>query len=1258
MNESNLDRALAEGFGEPGEHSVLCAIERITGEAPRIVLRDSNREAGASTERKSIPERRGSYQILGEIARGGMGVVMKGHDTDLGRDVALKVLHKELAKRPEVLQRFVEEAQIGGQLQHPGIVPVYELGLMADERPYFTMKLVKGRTLAALLAERKSASVDRRRLLDVFESICQTMAYAHSRGVIHRDLKPANVMVGAFGEVQVVDWGLAKVLRQGGTADEKRAKQTNISIIETVRSEPGSNGSHSLVGSVMGTPAYMSPEQARGEIEKLDERSDVFSLGAILCEILTGAPPYLGERDKTLVEAANARLDDATKRLDGCEADPDLVALCRECLTPAQSARPRSAEIVAQRIHGHLISVEERARQAQVDAAEARVKAHEERRSRKLTVGLAASVLVTVLLAGGGWAWVSNEASRRERDTETQVNLALNEATLKRGEGDWASALAAAERAKGLADSGTASADLRSRTARDLSAIESDAQLARKKDEVASENVALLAALADIRQPEGDEMYTNDWAKLDAEHRAIFARYRLDLDPRSEPGSVAALGARGIPVELAAALDEWAAVRSRAEDKAGAAYLSSLARRIDADATRNKLRDALLTSNVVALKAFAANEDLAGLPATTLDLLGAALNDNGALEDGLAVYRKAEISHPGDFSLAMNLARTLLGLSPPLAEEASRHLTAALALRPLSAEAAHNLGRTLDDVLKDPGRAVEVFRTAVVVHPGDGHLRAHLAESLRELGDLDAAIAMGREAIALAPKEPWPYLSLGIALRKKRDFDGAIEAARTVIELDPKNAAAYGNLANALADKGEADRAIEYFRKALAIDPRMVGVLDNLGTALANKGELDAAIENWCKALAIDPRLAKVHVSMGVAFLRKKECAHAIESFRKAIGIDPQLADAYYELGIALWRNGDLDPAIESLRRAIALDPGMAKAHYDLGLALCKKGDPDGAIQSLRMAIELDPRKIETYGDLSNMLLQEGRIDEAIEVDRNAIVIDPDFAASYDSLGNGLYKKGDVPGAIPAYCKAIELDGKRAVFYNHLASALLLEKDVAGAIAAYRSAVELDPRSVTDLGNLGSVLSNSGAWDEAIEFFHKALAIDPRAVEPRRNLGMTQVRKGDFAGAIESYRQVIAIDPGHVPTLNDLAWILATGPRRELRDPAEAVRLARHAVELTPREPSLWNTLGVALCVHGEPAESVSALQRSIEMNSGGNPYDWLFLAMAEQKLGHTAEARSWYEKSVQWLGRNADSEELARFREEARAVIEAGAKR
>ncbi len=182
--------------------------------------------SGPSDGAAPAPECAGRCLLLGEIARGGMGVIFRAHDPELGREVAVKVLLESRQDHDDLERHFLEEAQIGGQLQHPGVVPVYDVGRLPDDRPFFTMKLVEGRTLAALLKERDTPAHDLPRFLKIFEQVCQAMAYAHSKGVLHRDLKPANVMVGAFGEVQVMDWGLAKVLKAGA--------------VRTVRSmEPG-----------------------------------------------------------------------------------------------------------------------------------------------------------------------------------------------------------------------------------------------------------------------------------------------------------------------------------------------------------------------------------------------------------------------------------------------------------------------------------------------------------------------------------------------------------------------------------------------------------------------------------------------------------------------------------------------------------------------------------------------------------------------------------------------------------------------------------------------------------------------------------------------------------------------------------------------------------------------------------------------------------------------------------------------------------
>ncbi len=295
------------------------------------------------------------------------------------------------------------------------------------------------------------------------------MAYAHA-GVVHRDLKPSNVMAGAFGEVQVMDWGLAKVLAQGGIADESAAQ----AVITTVRTGPAGTD-ESRAGSVLGTPAYMAPEQARGEVERIDERADVFGLGAILCEILTGRPPYIGSsREEVRDRAARGDMADALGRLDASGVDVELIGLARGCLEAEPGRRPDSAGEVTRRLTAYLEGVQERLRvaewarvaaQARAEeeekrrlvadelAREARARAEGERKRRRLTVALAASVLVTAGVIGGGWAFLARQQAARLASTARVVTEALADADRLRGQaqsavvGDltrWAEAMGAA----------------------------------------------------------------------------------------------------------------------------------------------------------------------------------------------------------------------------------------------------------------------------------------------------------------------------------------------------------------------------------------------------------------------------------------------------------------------------------------------------------------------------------------------------------------------------------------------------------------------------------------------------------------------------------------------------------------------------------------------------------------------------------------------------------------------------------------------
>jgi hypothetical protein len=427
------------------------------------------------TQGPGSPTQLGRFVVRTVIDSGGMGLVLRAHDPVLNREVAIKVLRDRFRGGQETIRRFEREAQIAAQLQHPAIPPLYELG-QADGLPFIAMKLIEGQTLARLLSQRQNPTQRVPYFLNVFEQVCQALAYAHTRGVIHRDLKPSNVMVGEFGEVQIMDWGLAKVLQRPSGAADGTARTELVSPSDGL-SQPGT---------VLGTPAYLAPEQARGELDRVDERADVFGLGAILCEVLTGQPPFTGKNHaEVLYRAAQGELADAFQRIDSSGAERGLVDIARDCLAAAPNARPAHAGVVADRLTDYRSGVQQRLREAEMeraaaiaraDEALARVLAEEQlkeeaqaraaaesvarvealartqaqRRARRLALGLAALVLVTLAAVGGTFLVQRNARLRAVEDLTRGVEEDCNKARALRNDGKWDAALVALMHADGL----------------------------------------------------------------------------------------------------------------------------------------------------------------------------------------------------------------------------------------------------------------------------------------------------------------------------------------------------------------------------------------------------------------------------------------------------------------------------------------------------------------------------------------------------------------------------------------------------------------------------------------------------------------------------------------------------------------------------------------------------------------------------------------------------------------------------------------
>lgn len=286
-------------------------------------------------------------------ARGGLGEVSIAWDSELERHVALKEIRREIADRPSLRARFVREAEINGNLEHPGIVPVYGLGTHPDGRPYYAMRFVRGESLEAAIKRFHDQPADHRRtsrwslelrqLLGHFLDVCDAIAYAHSRGVIHRDLKPANVLLGDYGESLIIDWGLAKVIgrdeRGADPLDPREAEHTPWFASDT-------GPTSTLAGEALGSPPYMSPEQAAGRIDEVGRPSDVYGLGATLYAILTGVPPVDGRDTKEIIAKA-ARGQVTPPRSASPDVSPALAAVCLKALAREPADRYESALALA-----------------------------------------------------------------------------------------------------------------------------------------------------------------------------------------------------------------------------------------------------------------------------------------------------------------------------------------------------------------------------------------------------------------------------------------------------------------------------------------------------------------------------------------------------------------------------------------------------------------------------------------------------------------------------------------------------------------------------------------------------------------------------------------------------------------------------------------------------------------------------------------------------------------------------------------------
>ena len=1005
------------------------------------------------------------YEMFDEIARGGMGTVIRGRDNDLGREVAIKVMLEP--DRASVAQRFIEEARIGGQLQHPGIVPVYELGKFSDNRPFFTMKLVRGETLHALLRARQDVAAERTKFIGIFEQMCQTLAYAHSQNVIHRDLKPSNVMVGAFGEVQVMDWGLAKFLAKRRNQEEVRSDVTAVPDQNDLRNERSdtsiASAAGTIDGAVMGTPPYMPPEQAKGEVDRLDERVDVFGLGAILCEILTGKPPYVEETVRLVHRmASEGDLADCHARLNSSGADRDLVDLAKSCLEPDVERRPRHAGEVAAKVTEYVESVESRLRQAEIDRVEASTRAMEERKRRQVTLALAASVLIGVTLVGAGSYFIQKQRTELAQERATAAE--------QKSEREAKEASERAQIARQVSQSILEARRLQSET----HSNEQEKLLSLSRAVDAAKYAESLMQTAEVDRALREEV-ENVLSELDSEMQdrrlvaALDEAWRWDSQKLAEVGNSASVTWEGTTVMFpipdaaplyAGAFSDWgihpdtttvdeASERIRAADpevisrivvaiqrwkelldeSARTVWFDEVVQLADSDAWRAELREEIATGNTDSLANRAATGELTSQPAIIWVRLAVALRQNNAANDAIALLRRLHQRDAGDYWVNYVLAQSLAASDSM--NEALRHATAAVAVRPDSA-AAH-LG----------------FNAIL----GAGHGRFSRDDPL-----VTVAVSHAEQATELDPGNAIAHFYLANAYKEQGRFEEAVSEFRRAITCDPTVAQFHNGLALVLTELKEYKEAEELFHETYRLDPTYEGALNNLGILFRNQERLPEAIEAFRAAIELNPEFARYHTNLGMVLGTSGNAEESVRECMRATTLDPTDVAAHYYLGTVLARLGRLEEGIAMLRKAEQLDPNLDAIHNNLGNALAQFGNIDGAIKHWEQSLKLNPDNPSATNNLGNALFLQGRVDEAEQVFRDTIATAPTSTA-HGNLGAILNAQGKLKESIVEYRKSIQLDPKNAESHANLAHNLQANGDFEAAAKSFRLAHEIGSQS-------------------------------------------------------------------------------------------------------------------------------------------------------------------------------------------------------
>jgi serine/threonine-protein kinase len=1170
------------------------------------------------------------------LGRGGMGVVFKARHLMLNRTVALKMLLAGDYAGPEELARFRREAEAVAALRHPNIVQVHDAGEVAG-RPYFTMEYVEGGTLAHGLAANPLAP---RRAAEILATLASAVQFAHQSGFMHRDLKPANVLLTPDGTPRITDFGLARSIGAGP---------------EFTRS-----------GAVIGTPSYMAPEQAMGRASAVGPAADIYALGAVLYEMLTGRPPFDGETASEIVQKVVSEEPPPPSRLNG-KVPRDLDTVCLKCLQKSPARRYASAQDLADDLHRFLDGKPVLARP--VGASERALKWARRRPAAALLVG---TLLIVLGAAAGAGVWLQRQGAdrraakaRQEGQAREAVETALRRADDLRREERWQEALLVlTDASPHLAEADSPPLEKR------LGQAQSDCRVAAKLEGARESNPRL---------PDGPTDYRR-WA---GEFRKAFEEAGLRVDDEVE--TVAdTIRASPIRAQLVAAVEDRAFVAFMLDDGPLVERLLRIARSAEPEPLwRDRFRDPAAWKSWERLRQLAAGAFNSSPPPSDhqLALLGLLLRRVGARSESSRLLGEACRRQPKNFWVNREMAFTLCMEGRWL--EAAGYYRAAVTQRPDNAGAHEGLGMALSRA-GQAEEALAAYRRAVELSPESPALHTRLVEALANAGYWNDAEAACRRALEIDPSNHHTPLRLADVLFRHGRVEDAIRWCRKATEIAPDVADAQVTLGLICSRTDRHEDAVRAFRKVVELKATQFIPEKPLAEELAAVGRRAEAIAVLETAAAREPHMVWFPLEAGQLYRSQGRPEEAAKAFEMAAPLAPSFPGTWEGLAAARLDQGRFAEARAATERLLALPAKDAerrarRRQLDLCDSLLAIADDLPAILAGRKR----PAAAATQRALAEWCLKHKRFTataarfyEAAFAAQPSLADDLEAADRLDAAcagalagcgaGEDVAKLGEEGRAA---LRQQALDWLTAD-YNAWAERHRLGKPGQRTVAA--TAVRSwqrneDLAGVRDEQALAMLAADERRSWQALWAKIAALAArDPVAkVEQAR----AHVARREWKTAAVCYAEGMELEP----TDDGAIWFeyaaaqLLAGDRPGYRRACARMLarcqtaqqmppyLAARACTLAPNssdDPSLPSRLFTKVfgsnesaswalteqaALHvwiGLPRHAVPLLERSLVADGrpGRSVLNWLWLALADEKLGDPAEARRWLDKAANWL--------------------------